>query len=550
MSEKGRNSALMQGAILAAASIFCRVIGLLYRSPLREIIGDDGNGYYSAAYNIYAIILLIASFSIPLAVSKAISARLAKKEYKNAQRLFHGALVYAAIVGLIGSAICYFGASTLVAGQSGAIPALHVLAPTIFFSGILGVFRGYFQGHSTMVPTSISQIIEQILNAFVSVLAAYIFVRSFTDLSTPALQMERASQGAKGSALGTGAGVFIGLLFCIVIYLMYRPKMKKQLKRDKTQFVESYWDIFKVLILTITPVIFSTAIYNCSASINQTIFAFVLGKKDFVELDIATMYGIFGTQFNVLINVPVSMASALSSAIVPEISSNYAVNNKKALKSSIDSAIKLNMIVMIPCAVGLTVLADPIIHLLFPTATDLGGKLLMMGSITVVFYGLSTLSNGILQGLGKMNIPVKNAFTGVIIQTIFLVPVLYFTKLNTYALVLAMVVFSLVMCVLNAHAIQKYAGYKQDLKKTFIKPMIAAIFMGVATFITYQLAHLVTRYLGNYLGNAVAVLIAIMVACFVYMIGVVKIGAIEENEIAAMPKGHLLIRLCKKMRLF
>ena len=146
---------------MAAASILCRVIGLLYRSPLREIIGDEGNGYYSVAYNIYTIILLIASFSIPLAVSKAISARLAKGEYRNAQRIFYGALIYAVVVGLVGFAVCFFGAPYLV--TPGAVPALRVLAPTIFFSGILGVLRGYFQGHSTMVPTSISQIIEQIL---------------------------------------------------------------------------------------------------------------------------------------------------------------------------------------------------------------------------------------------------------------------------------------------------------------------------------------------------------------------------------------------------
>lgn len=547
MSERKKNSVLVQGAILAAASILCRVIGLLYRSPLREIIGDEGNGYYSVAYNIYTIILLIASFSIPLAVSKSISARLAKGEYRNAQRIFYGALVYAVVVGSAGFAVCYFGAPYLV--TEGAVPALRVLAPTIFFSGILGVLRGYFQGHRTMVPTSISQIIEQFLNAVVSVLAAYLMVRTFTDISTEALKLERASLGAKGSAIGTGAGVLIGLFFCMVIYAMYRPRVKRQLRRDKTEFVESYGSVFKILLFTITPVIFSTAIYNCTPSINQSIFYWILEGKGKSEFDITVMYGIFSTQFNVLVNVPISMASALSSAIVPDISGNYAVGKREALKNSIESATKVTMMVMIPCAVGLAVLADPIIHLIFPTATVLGGRLLRVGAVTVAFSGLSTLSNGILQGLGKMRLPVRHALAAVILQAVCLVPILYFTNLDAYAMVIALIIFSLTMCVLNALAIQKYAGYKQEYKQTFLKPLIASCFMGVAAWAAYRGSALMTGHIGGYFGNAISVCIAIAIAVVVYLIAVVKTNAVTEDEMAAMPKGHLLIKVCRKMRL-
>ena len=131
MSKSRKNSFLVQGMILAGASIVCRIIGLLYRSPLFSIIGEEGMGYYSFAYNIYNIILLIASFSIPLAVSKAIAARLAKREYINAQRIFRGALIYAVIVGGAASLIAYFGASYFVGHQKGAQLALQTISPTI-----------------------------------------------------------------------------------------------------------------------------------------------------------------------------------------------------------------------------------------------------------------------------------------------------------------------------------------------------------------------------------------------------------------------------------
>ena len=172
----------MQGMILAAASIVCRVIGLLYRSPLFGIIGEEGMGYYSYAYNIYNIILLIASFSIPQAVSKLISERIALKDYRNAHKFFKGAMIYAMVIGGVVGLFCLFGAVLIIPqNQKDAIPALQILAPTIFLSGILGVFRGYFQAYRNMMPTSISQIIEQVFNAAVSLLAAWGFINAFSD---------------------------------------------------------------------------------------------------------------------------------------------------------------------------------------------------------------------------------------------------------------------------------------------------------------------------------------------------------------------------------
>ena len=278
MGKKQKSSFLVQGTILIAAQMLCRIIGLLYRRPLFSVIGEQGMGYYGFAYTIYSMVLLIASFSIPLAVSKAIASRLAMKQYKNAQRVFHGALIYATVVGGAGFIFTYVGAPFLVPNE-GSVFALRTMSPTIFFSGILGVLRGYFQGHNTMVPTSVSQINEQLLNAVVSVVMAYVLVAPYVGHATKAAAFKLAEHGAAGSAIGTGAGVLIGLLFCFIVYLSYRPKVKLQIKHDKTKKTESYKRIVKILIFTITPVIFSTFIYNCSASIDSTLFGHLLTNK-------------------------------------------------------------------------------------------------------------------------------------------------------------------------------------------------------------------------------------------------------------------------------
>ena len=172
--EKKNDGFIMQAGILAITGILVRVIGILYRAPLTGIIGDEGNGYYTSAYNIYTIILLISSYSIPSAISKVIAQRLALREYRNAHKIFRCSILYVFIVGGVASLVAFFAAPWLVETNSTIV--LRVFAPTIFLSGFLGVLRGYFQAHRTMLQTSFSQIIEQILTAVVSLGAAYLLI--------------------------------------------------------------------------------------------------------------------------------------------------------------------------------------------------------------------------------------------------------------------------------------------------------------------------------------------------------------------------------------
>lgn len=547
MSKSRKNSFLVQGMILAGASIVCRIIGLLYRSPLFSIIGEEGMGYYSFAYNIYNIILLIASFSIPLAVSKAIAARLAKREYINAQRIFRGALIYAVIVGGAASLIAYFGAPYFVGHQKGAQLALQTISPTIFFSGILGVFRGYFQGHNTMVPTSISQIIEQILNAIFSILMAYVLILPY--LPSKEITYQIARHGAAGSAIGTEVGVLTGLVFCVIVYKLYQPKIKIQMRHDRTKYVESYGNVLKILLLTITPVIFSTAIYNCSATIDQTIFSNIMAGKGMVPKTVSSVYGIFAGQYNVLINVPVAMASALSNAIVPNVSGAYALGKTDKMNDSIQMAIKVTMMIAIPCAVGLGVLNGPINGLLFGAkyGKGLGANMLRVGAVSVIFYCLSTLTNGILQGMGKMKVPVRHAAISVVVNIVVLWALLSFTNCKTYGLVFATMAFSFVMCILNALSIKKYTGFKQEFSKTFIKPEIGAIIMGVVVGIVRFVLMKVLPF--GRLGFAVCLVIAIPVGVIVYFAAIIGMKVFTEEELRNVPKGHLIIKFAKKLKL-
>ncbi len=528
---------IVQAGILAAAGIICRIIGILYRSPLTSIIGDEGNGYYSSAYNFYVIILLVSSYSIPSAISKVIAGKLALKEYKNAFRIFKCALVYVTAVGGIASLFAFFGAEFLVRENSAVV--LRIFAPTILLSGYLGVLRGFFQAHGTMLQTSISQILEQILNAAVSIGAAYWFV----SLAERKSDTVRAVYGASGSAIGTGAGVLFALLFMGGIYLLNRKTIRRKISRDTKHVDDSYRTIFLLILGMVTPIILSTFIYNFSTSLNQTIYTRILSSvKGMTESEIATRYGIFSGKAVVISNVPIALASAMSASIIPAISASFAVGDKKQVKDKIAEAVHTTMLISIPSAVGLCVLARPITMLLFPQKESLDQAALLLAaiSVTVVFYGLSTITNGVLQAVGKVNLPVLNAALALVLQTAVLVLLLLYTDSDLYALPVAMIVYSFFMCVFNQASVRLTLHYRQEIVKPFLKPFFASVLMGLTAYGVYTGVFYLLPV------NAAALAAAVLAALVVYFASVMALGGVEEEDLRRLPKGYLLAELGKK----
>lgn len=531
---------VMQAGILALAGIIVRIIGLLYKSPLNSIIGDLGAGYYSTAYNVYTIILLISSYSIPSAIAKVISQKLALSQYKNAQKLFNGALIYVAVVGGLASILTYIFAPVLAKGQAATV--LKVFVPTIFFSGLLGVLRGYFQARKNMVPTSISQILEQIANAVVSLLAAYLFMEFLAKSD----ETSQAVFGAMGSALGTGIGVLIGLVFMLGIYLKNRKKFKADIVTDTTEAVDSYKTVFKTIFCVVTPFLLSTFIYNCSTVINMTIYqSIMMNVKHLTETVTITTYGIFAYKAVTVANIPIAMSSAMSSAMLPNVAASYIKGELDSTRKQVDKALNVTMLITIPSAVGLLILSKPVMQLLFnqPESLDLASQLLAAIAITVVFYSLSTVTNAVLQGIGKVNAPVIHAAISVGIQVIVLVILLMFTELDLFALAIAMIVYSLAMCVLNQIAVKKHLEYKINFKKAFLMPFIAALVMGVVAWGVYYGMHYFVK------SNVISLAVAVVLAVIVYFALVIKCKIIAEEELSNFPKGNLIKKVAKKLHL-
>lgn len=534
-----KNNFIKQAGILAIAGIICRIIGILYKGPLVALIGAEGIGYYNYAGNIYAIMLLVSSYSIPSAVSKEIAKKLVVQEYRNAQRIFYCAIIYVIIIGGLVSAFTFFGAGLFV--EKNSVNVLRVLAPAIFLSGLLGVFRGYFNAQSNMMQTSVSQILEQIFNAVVSLLAAYMMIGTVTRTDSTT----KAIYGAIGSAFGTGGGVLFALIFMLLVYFFYKGPLQKHLQQGLDNQAEPYLKILKSIFFTITPFIISTCVYNFTTIINQTIFnKIMIYLKNFPANTVAAQYGIFSGEAVIFVNIPVAIASSVSAAMIPDISGSYLLGNIKETNRKVDMAIRTTMLICIPSAAGLFVLARPVVQALFSQKDTLtqASVLLRCLSVTAVFYSLSTLTNAVLQGIGKMNLTLKNAMISLFLQTIVLVTVLSSTGWNLYALVLAAVLHSFLMCVLNGISVHKNLGFHIDIKKSFIIPLTAAAVMGIVAGFSYQLIHTACK------SNIITLFLVVLLSAAIYFILVLRLGGISEKELSALPQGKTLAAIAKKVK--
>ena len=413
---------IAQGAMLAIATVLTKVIGVIYRIPLANTLGDTGNGFYGYAYQIYAMALMVSSLSLPTAVSKLVSAKMAVGQKRNAVRVFICSMVFGVAVGLVVTGVIFFGADTIaVYGMKSplSVYALKMLAPGLFLVAVMAVIRGYFQGLGSMLPTAVSQIIEQIIRAVVSIVGASIFIdigtrageRSGEELLGPAY-------GAAGATLGTVLGALIALIFLGFILFTYKGKMQSQYRMDRTGKKESYHHILKILVFTALPILFSTAVYNINQILDLTIFNHIMEAQGYVEEEYMALQGIYSGKYDPLVNVPLSISSALCASVVPSLTAAVAMRSRKLVHAKIDQTLRLTMVLTIPCGAGFLCLASPLMVLLYNDASKTPAYLLMLGSVVVVLYGWASISNSILHGLNYISSPAKNACVALVVHLV------------------------------------------------------------------------------------------------------------------------------------
>ncbi len=545
-AEKREKSAvggfLKQGSVLAAASIIVRMIGLVYRIPVANIIGDEGNGIYSAAFEIYNILLIVSSYGMPMAVSKMVSAKCAQRKYKEAYQLFRCSMIFSLCTGGLAALFMFFGADWLEKNffrnfQGIAIP-LRVLAPTIFIVAIMGTLRGLYQGRKTMIPTAVSQVLEQIVNAIVSITAAIFLMRAHS------ASKSLAAWGAAGATWGTFSGALAALVILALIYLLYRPVMKKQQKKDRASKTLSTGIAYQMIIATALPIILSQTVYQLSGIIDVSLFNWVLGARKFTADQISTWQGIYSTKYRLLASVPIAVSTAIASSMIPGLVASFVRKDSKGIHARVNLSVKFNMIIAFPSAVGMAVLATPIIRLLFPsTDYKLGSMMMILGSSCIIFYALSTVTSGVLQSIDCMSLPVIHSSISLGVHVILVWVLLQFTNLGVYALVIGNVTYPLLVCILNGFSVSRHLGFRQEVVQSFGVPFLSSILMGTLTWGIFHGLHFLTG------SNLISVIPALAAAVLVYFFLVLKLKGLTREELYEFPFGRRMAVFAERMHL-
>ncbi len=536
MNNKSKTSGTLavQGSILAATSLLVRLIGFFYRIPLVNVLGEEGMGYYSSSFEIYSYILVISSYSMPSAMSKIISKKIALKQYKEAHRIFRGALLFGLMVGTLTSVLLYWQAANIASlvGSEGSVYAIKALAPSLLIFSILAVFRGYFQGHNTMVPTAISQVIEQVFNAIFSLSLAYVFLR------------QGLMFGAAGGTMGTGIGALFGLMFVVLIYGIARPRMHKKVLKDQSITNDtSIFSTWQIILMTAAPMLIGSSVYNLSNIVDMVMFQRGLLSHGYEGTYVSSQYGLLASKYRLILTLPISIASAMAAASIPSITASIVRKEYASVQKKAKMAIKMVMLISIPAAFGLTVLSKPVLMMLFGTTSlETASVLMRIGAVSIIFFSLSGISIGILQGLGKMNVPVIHSLLAIALKIVLMYILIYVMDTGLIGAVVANVVFSFIVAVLNYRSVQKAIKLSIDYKSVLLYPVLSAAVMSITSLMVYWVIYFLSR------SNTIGTMVAIVIAIPIYGLVLIKSGAVEEDDIKMLPMGLRLIAILKKLR--
>lgn len=540
MAEKRKNNFIIQGSILAIAGIVSRIIGMLFRIPMLSIIGEDGMGVYSTAYSVYNILLMISAYSLPQAVSKLISAKNAQKQYRNVRQIFWMSLFFGAFLGFTAAVVMTAGAEFFagtVMKMPEAVYAIRSLAPTVFIMGVLGVMRGFFQGHGTMVPTAVSQILEQVLHVAISLLAGYALFQKGVAQDAGSGNYFASAYGAQGATYGVLAGAAAALLFLIFIYLLFRKTFVTRIRKNRDEVLDAPSKTLKAIVLTAFPVLLSAALSNLGTLLDQTVYA------QYVISDYRAIWGVYSAKYMVLINVPIAIATAMSSSTMPIISGHVARGEHEAAREKANAAFRFILLIAVPASVGLGVLGKPCFDLLFrSTDNTLAGQMMMYGSSAVLTFCFSTLSVGVLQGNNNFWVPIWNTLKALALHLPLLAFSLWVLEWDIIGVVVNHVLLSLMICVLNLLSLREKLDYRMEFKRIIPRVVFCSVLMGAVSFFLY-------RFLHAHMGNTLSLLLTIIAVVIVYFVSILLTGAVTRTELEDMPQGRKIIRIADKLHL-
>ena len=526
---------LMKGAtILVIAGIVSKIFGAIFRIPLTNMIGAEGQAYYSAAYAVYNLLFVIATAGFPVAISRMVSSRIAEGDFLNAHKSYKLAMKVSWALGIISFIVMFFGAGAIAAAykNSGAEASMKAISVALLFTPVVASMRGYYQGRQNMKPTGITEVIEQMMRVAVGLSLAYMFYKT------------NLQYAAAGATFGASAGIIAALVAMAVIYARDKEPRSKLLEGSVVK-AETDKKRLKELFAFLIPITIGASVMPIMFNIDAGIIVRRLLATGWDPVMAKKLYGLMGGFCDPIINLPNIFIDAICISLMPAVTTAFTLNNKKDMDDHIKTGLKTMMIITYPCAIGLIVLAKPILTMLYYRKYD--EALLAVPALQILALSIITLSimrtlQSCLQGIGKMMLPVYNLFIGAIVKAVSSYILLGIPAVNINGAAIGSVLAYVTAGILNFRALKKYTNVSLDMKSIFFRPLVAALIMGAAAIVSYKLLFLITS------SNAVSTLVSVMFAAAVYFVSAFLTGAVTKDEIELIPKGDLIYRLAVRLK--
>ena len=538
-----KKSFVQGAAVLAVAGLMVKFLGAIFRIPLANMLGDVGMGYYQPAYYIYNLFLVIATAGIPVAISRMVSERYSFGQYYEAQRVFKISRTLMVAIGAASFVIVFTCAEWFVPDNvPEAVLAVRAISPALVLVPLMASYRGYFQGQQDMTPTAISQFVEQVFRVAVGLFLAYTLFN--TMYKSVGASPEEA--GAAGATLGAVAGSIGGLLVMLIVYYRSRGQMKSLISQERSEHKvqrESSAAILKQIIVIAIPITIGAAVMPIVNIIDTEIVTSRLIASGW-EKDIAVgLYGQLTSFCGALVNFPQVLTQAVAMSLVPLVAAAWKQKDMNHLRTNVESGLRMAVLLGMPCAVGLFVLAEPILLLLYSSqeaAAISAAPCLMVLSIGVVFLAVVQTLTGVLQGVGKQMIPVRNLVIAVIVKIIITWLLTGIYSVNILGAATGTVCAYAIAATLDIIAVKKYTGAHFSFMKTVVKPFISCAVMGIGAWGSYQL-------LFNLLdGSRLATVGAILIAMVIYAVMIFVTKTIAREDLVNLPKGTKLVKIYDK----
>ncbi len=528
MSKEKKQTFLGATATLGLAVIVVKIIGALYKIPLNNILGDEGVTYFNASYKIYSFLLSLSTAGLPVALSKLVAESRALGKYNQSRKLLRLSLTLFTAIGAVGTAIMFFFTEELAAmmNNSLAYAPIKALSFSVVCVCMMSAFRGYTQGSENMVPSAISQVIEAVFKLVVGLALAWYLVDAGFGLSV----------GAAGAIMGVTISTVLALGYMIVSHLRHRNDIP-----SSTDTPAPSKTLLKRLLAIGIPITIGASGMSLITLIDQSL---IMGRlQDVLGLSEQAAAALNGQyEFSMtLFNLPSSFIPPITMSLVPAVSAALTRRDHQRVGKLVNTSLRLTTLLAFPAGVGLSVLAGPILILLYPAQYDAAVAAtyhLQILGIASVFVCVMLLTNAILQAHGQAKIPIITMFIGGAVKVVANYFLVGNPNINIKGAPIGTLVCYALITVLNLVIINRTLVNRPSYAQLFLKPFLATAGMAVTAKVSYN-------FLSGVLGNTLGTLGAIALAVVVYVVLVLALRIITKDDLEMLPKGDKLAKILR-----